>query len=87
MSEANDRFLFDLDNTRQVPLWLPLLCFLLAAAFYLAHFLPALSFFKDIFWLPLPLGFISLSIYLRSRSSGQPQSLPDENALEQIETP
>lgn len=58
--------MFDLENPRQIPFWLPLLCFLVAALIYtIGRFaFPGLEVYALI---PLPLGLLSLSIYLRTR--------------------
>lgn len=58
--------MFDLENPRQVPLWLPLGCFGIAALMYIMgqYAFPALKLYA---LAPLPLGMLSLSIYLRTR--------------------
>lgn len=60
--------MFDLDNPRTVPGWLPLSCFLLAGILYGmgVFYFPDLKYYA---LSPLPVGFLSLSIYLRTRKT------------------
>lgn len=60
--------MFNLENPRRVPFWLPLLCFSLAFAIYSVGYyrFPGLEVYALI---PLPLGILSLSIYLRTRKA------------------
>lgn len=53
---------------REVPLWLPVGCFLVAAILYLiGRFVPGYDAVLDYWWTTLPLAFLSLSVRLRSR--------------------
>jgi hypothetical protein len=58
--------MFDLDNPRQIPGWLPFLCFLSVALIYIVS-RSAFPGFEIYALAPLPLGILSLSIYLRTR--------------------
>ncbi len=57
--------MFD-ENPRHVPFYIPLICFASAALFYgwASQFAPEL---KEYALIPLPLGGLTLSIYLRTR--------------------
>lgn len=62
--------MFDASNTRKVPLWLPLGCFLVAALLYfLSRLYSESTWLRDFWWVTLPLAFVSLTVVLRSRSS------------------
>lgn len=60
----------DPDAPRDVPLWLPLSCFALAALLYLlSQTVPAWQILQDVWWTTVPVGLISLMVKLRSRNS------------------
>jgi len=60
--------MFDLDNPRKVPFWLPLAAFALAGILYAAGVWINPEF-KAYALTPLPLALLSLSIYLRTPKS------------------